>query len=96
MYFRDEPRVTFQGIVDSNGGMSVGAGIDDDDINSCGLLNPGDNFTFMIGLTEIQCAGASLREGQAAPVDISECIFAVDMRFPGTKQIQIRPVDDQS
>ena len=75
--------------------MSVGTGIDDDGINSCGLLNPGDNFTFMIGLTEIQSAGAGLGDGQAAPGDIRECICAIDIGLPPTKQVKVRTVDDE-
>ena len=72
----------------------VAAGVDDHGAEAlrAGLLDPGDQLAFVIGLAGLDSDPKLRGEGVQAGVDIREGFTPVDLRLAGAEQVQVRSV----
>src|SRR4029453_7365524 len=88
------------GVVQRNAGVGVGRGIQDNTgsvtsrLSSTGLLDPVDELTFAVGLTELQSPTQLVRHLQAGTLDIGQGRLAVDIGLTRPKQVEVRAVQD--
>ena len=75
------------GVVDGDRGVRIGAGIDDDGVAVVPrLLDPGDQFAFVVGLAASRRSSPSfLPSALAHRLDIGERLRAIDVRARGCR-----------
>src|SRR5690606_40881334 len=78
--------------------VCVGPGIDDDEIGAlgAGLVDPVDKPAFVITLKKLTLCATLVSQGPQTAIDILEGLMSVDIRLPGTQQVEVGPVKDQN
>lgn len=86
----------FDRVVERDGGVGVGAGIQKHRFRALGLclMQPVDQMAFMVGLAKIDLQPQFLRLVIEAPGDIVERIGPVNFRFAHTEQVEIGAIED--
>ena len=85
-----------QSIVNSDGGMCVGACIDDDPGRAATrLLDNRDQLTFEVGLPKICVQPKCCRMIGTHGIDIIQCLGPVEFRLPGSKHVQIWAIENK-
>lgn len=84
------------GIAKSHRGVSVSGGVEDDDISGAfGLLNPIDQFTFIVGLPEFDLGsefpGALSDQG----LDFGEGLSSVFVRLTSAQKVEVWAVEEE-
>src|SRR5690606_6254412 len=89
---------TGQSIAFRHAGVCVGTGIDDDEIDTlgAGLVDPVDKPAFVITLKKLTLCATLVSQGPQTAIDILEGLMSVDIRLPGTQQVEVGPVKDQN
>jgi hypothetical protein len=96
MYFNRWKVDGGQGVPNGHTGMGVCGRIDNDALKAApGLLNPRDQFPFLIGLPNIKRDSKIFAELQEGRIDGVESGRSIDGFFPGPEQIEIRTMQDQ-
>ena len=81
------------GVSKSDAGMGIGSGVDHNDLKiTFGLLNPGHEVAFQVGLTKFDLDPSFTPMASDLAFNVGEGGAAIDFRLALAKQIQIRPV----
>jgi len=85
------------GISDGDTGVSESGRIDDDagKILLGGIMEPVNNYAFVIALPADRIKFKSFRSGTDFMVDIGEAFGAVNFRFALAQQVEVGAVDDK-
>ena len=84
------------GVPKGNAGVSVGGGVEDDDIETpLRLLNPSDQLPFLVRLAEVDGHSQFGRPFADEPFNVREGRPSIDFRLADAEQIQIGPVEEE-
>ena len=84
------------GIPKSDAGMGVGGGVDNEDAEATfGLLDPSDQLSFEVGLSELDLGSRLERLFPDLSLDFSQSGMAVNLWLPLAEQVQVRPVEEE-
>ena len=84
------------GVPKCDAGVGISGGVEDDDVNFApSLLNPGDNFPFGVGLSEVHLGPE--RGGTLAHLgfNVGESGVPVDIGFALAEEVEVRPIEDE-
>ena len=97
MYFNKWDRDPGQRIADRNAGMRIGRRIDDDEVSAVlpGRLDTVDQRAFVVALPRCQRGAQFACQQFQSLIDLGQREAAVDMRFPGAEQVQVRAMQYQ-
>lgn len=85
-----------QRIADSNGGMRVRAGVDDDPVDMTARgLDAVHNGAFVVGLEGVEGAAVIRGDIGAVGLDVGEGCAAVDVGFAGAQEVEVGAVDEE-
>src|ERR1700722_11977438 len=95
MHLDDMGVRTLDGIEDGDRGVAVSPCVKDHRL-ACAprVLDPGDEITFVVGLTEMQRHVFTARCCRKARLDIGKRLVAIDIRLTAAEQIEVGSVED--
>jgi len=85
-----------EGIPERDAGVGIGGGVEDDGVEAAaGVLDPGDEFAFVIGLAEVDFGVEFGCAGPDEAFDVRERVASVDFGLAGAEEIEVRSVQEE-